>query len=343
MAGLFRFLPLLALLLIALVLAGCGGNKPQPVPADSRPLWIDNPPHQSGRAYGVGSAEVYGSESRALQTAREQATANLLASIRATFSSQTDISRTAEMHSDGSMLLHDQLQQQIRTQVKPVELPGIRVAETWTRPDGREIWVLAQLDRMAAEQQLLQSLNQLDQRMLARGLPNSGSKLERLQYLAPTLKELVEHQQLLEPLAFLGAESRIDAAQRRGVEQLDSEIRRLLASLTLTLQTTDLRSASLAPEVAAALTRAGFTLVEHNADLQLALSLNHTQAERNRLYHVDARAQGQLRTPEGQTLQAFNETYRGTSSDSGVAESLAIQGVAEQLSQRLIGRLYQQP
>lgn len=338
-----RFLPLLAGLLIALSLAGCSGNKPQQLTSDQRPLWIDHPPHQSGRAYGVGSAEVYGSQSRALQTAREQAIANLLAGIRATFSSQTDISRNAEMRSDGSLLLHDQLQQQLRTQVQAVELPGIQVAETWTRPDGREIWVLAELDRLTAEQQLLQSLNQLDQRMLARGLPASGSKLERLQYLAPTLKELVERQQLLEPLVFLGAENRVDATQRRGVEQLDSEIRRLLASLTLTLQTADARSASLAPEVAAALTRAGFTLVGQGADLQLFLSLDSTQVARNRLHHVDARAQGQLSTPEGQTLQAVNETYRGTSSDPGVAESLAIQGVAEQLSQRLIGRLYQQP
>src|SRR5690554_766277 len=74
-------------------LTACVASQPQSAdaPADSaKPGWVHSPPQRHGYAYGVASAEIYGSEARALESAREKARADLLAAIRVEISSSVD-------------------------------------------------------------------------------------------------------------------------------------------------------------------------------------------------------------------------------------------------------------
>lgn len=342
---------LLSLVLVTLSLTACSSNKPQALPvqntslnsasASIQPEWVNNPPRRAGYAYGVASSEVYGSEARALESARDKAKADLLAGIRVEISSSTDYSKSATMEFQGDMTLQENLNQKISSKTKAVELSGIKVTETWVDNTAKQAWALAELDTNSAVRQLLQELAQLEERLIKRGTLPGSNKLDRVRYLKPSLQELVERRQLLEQLAFLGAATQVDAARRQAVEKLELEVAQLLASLGIQLQTTSSEAAALLPVLASALTDLGFNLVNNQPDLRFVMQLKSSKVERNGLVYVDAIANGQINTAENRTLHSINEKTRTVSSEASVASNKAVQELAEKLANSLIESLYQ--
>ncbi|GLR63487.1 LPP20 family lipoprotein [Marinospirillum insulare] len=341
---------LTGLLLLSLSLVGCSGKQPKTsqVAAGNKqsisiqPEWVHNPPRRAGYAYGVASSEIYGSEARALETAKDKAKADLLASIRVEISSSTDYSKNATMQFQGDMTLQENLNQKISSKTPAVELSGIKTTETWVNEQGKETWALAELDTQAAARQLLTELAQLEERLLKRGALPDANKLDRVRYLKPSLQELVERQQLLQQLTFLGAATQADAARKQKVEQLEVEIAKLMASLSIQLQAVTSEAKALTPLLASALTDLGFNLVNSQPDLRLVLELKTSQVKRgNGLVYVDASSSGKINTAKNRTLHVINASTRAVSSEASVANNKAVTELAEKLADSLIESLYQ--
>lgn len=343
---------LLSLVLITFGLAGCSSNKLQPMPSEDKmsastrassiqPDWINNPPRRAGYAYGVASSEIYGSQARALETAKDKAKADLLASIRVEISSSTDYNKSATMEYQGDMTLQETLNQKISSKTPVVELSGIKVSETWVNEQDKEAWALAELNTSAAAEQLLQLLAQLEERVLQRGTLPNGAKLDRVRFLKPTLQELVERRQMLQQLTFLGAATRVNAARRQAVEKIEVEVAQLLASLGVQLQAVTNEAEVLKPLLANALTDLGFNLVNNQPDLRLVMQLKSSKVERGGLVYVDANASGLINTADNRTLHVINAKTRAVSSEASVASNKAVSELAGKLADSLIESLYQ--
>jgi len=334
--------------LIALGLVGCNVNPSQtqtatekrPVP-DIQPEWIHKPPQHLGYAYGVASSEIYGSEARALETAKKKAKADLLAGLRVEISSSTDYQKSATLAFQGGMTLQENLTQKITSKIPDIELSGIQVTETWVDKKNKEAWALAALNTFVTAQELLQQLAQLEERLLQRGTLPKATKLNRIRYLKPSLQDLAERRQILKQLTFLGETARINTARYQAVEEVEAEISRLLASFGVELQLTDSEAKALQSKLASTLTNLGFNLVNNQPDLRLIVQLKTSQLVRNGLTYVDALASGQINTTDNRTLHVIRASTRAVSSEASVANNKAVNELAEKMADALVESLYQ--
>lgn len=347
----------LSLVFVLASLMGCKATQLQPMASSNtnlanakaprlalasiQPNWVNNPPRRSGYAYGVASSEVYGSQAKALETAKDKAKADLLASIRVEISSSTDYSKNATLVYQGEARLQEALNQKISSKIPAIELKGLKVTETWVNELGKEVWALAELDTRAAAEQLLLELAQLEDRIIKRGTLPKAIKLDRVRYVKPSLQELAERRQLLNQLTFLGAATQVDAARKQAVEEVEVEIAKLLASLGIQLQATTSEAQALQPKLAGALTNLGFNLVTNQPDLRLVMQLKTSKVERAGLIYVDASASSQINTAENRTLHVINAAARVVSSESSVANNKAVTELAEKIADSLIESLYQ--
>ena len=85
----------MALAVSGLLLNGCATNKSDTsvvpedhIQANSLPAWTTQPPQRSGMAYGIGSMEIYGNPTQAVQRAGELARADLVSQLKVTVSGQ---------------------------------------------------------------------------------------------------------------------------------------------------------------------------------------------------------------------------------------------------------------
>lgn len=337
-----KLLLLSALLLVGL--SGCLASKPKVTDtkqSGAAPSWVSSAPQRHGYAYGVASSEIYGSEARALETAREKAKADLLANIRVEISSSVDYRKAASMEFEGKTTLSETFAQNINSSTRKIELAGLQIKENWVDEKGKEAWALAELNVALAVDKLLQDLDQIEQRLLARGIGDSPDRLERIRSIKPSLGELAEREQILQQLSFFGELSRVDQQQRQAVDQLQAQISSLLASLSIRLHATSSQANQLQPVLAQALTDLGFNLVTKQEDLRFDLQLKNTQIARNGLYYVDAAASGQMSTADNRMLYVINADHRGVSSHSDVASNKAVNELAQQLARMLVESLYQ--
>lgn len=334
------------ILLNSLVLTGCLASTPpasQTAKSNAgtpKPAWVHNPPSQVGYAYGQASAEIYGSEARALETAQELAKADLLANLRVRIESSTNYSKQASLEFGGATKLQENFNQTIRSSTPPVELTGLQITETWVNPNGKEAWALAQLNTNQAINQLLGELNQLEDRVLARGTQPQAAKLERIRYLKPSIEDLVQRQKILEQLAFLGATTLVDANKKQAVEQLELEVAQVLASLGVQVSATS-AAQELTAGLSQALTDLGFNLVTHSADLHLQLDAKFSQINRGGLIYIDATANSKISTAAGRVVQAIQASSRGVSSEASAAKAKAQTELTQDLANSLITTLYQ--
>ncbi|MFK7160066.1 LPP20 family lipoprotein [Marinospirillum sp. MEB164] len=337
-------------LALALMLGGCAtspsSNSSSAALSQAmqagQPSWVRLHPQRAGYVYGVASAEIYGSSANALERARQQAQVDLLARIQVSVAGETQTTTRAEMRQGQLHDLHEILLQQASSRVEEVTLPGIQVTETWIDEAGRSAWALAELNRQAAETQLLAQLQQVDQRLLQRALPTSGDQLSRVRAVLPNLADLQQRRQLFNQLEFLAATGRIDAQRQQQVEAREAEIRGIIAALSFRLEAKSPDAQRMQPHIAARLTELGFQLRQNQADLTLRLNIHLQDVQRQGLHHRVAQADGQVVDAQGATLYAVSETGRAASTDAAVATSNAIQMMANSLAEALAQGLYQQ-
>ncbi|MCW7753737.1 LPP20 family lipoprotein [Desulfobotulus sp. H1] len=306
-----------------------------------RPKWTTEPPRQAGYIFGVGSVETYGNARTAIQRAQEAARVDLLSQLRVTVSGTMQTSIRVEGDDERFASIHKVVQQETSSRVQEIEMTGIEITETWLNPAETEAWALARLNRAKTESELLFGLEDLEDTLLNRGT-GTGSTLDRIRHIIPSLTDLEERRQILNQLTFLAAGSQIpDREKGRRVDALQAEIRNLLASLTIRLEPQNDDAIKMLGIMAQTLTRMGFNLHDEGADLRIRLSISMTPVSRNQIFHVVTQAEGQVQTPEGRTLYALRESGRSSSSDPQIARNKAVEDMALKLADALASGLFQ--
>lgn len=305
----------------------------------NEPSWLYQPPNRAGFAYGIGSNDIYGSVATAINLAKDQAKADLLASFRVEIDSTTNVNQSLSSNAN-NFNLQKNINQQILSRIPKIELSGIQIKETWITADKKTAWALAELNTNEAELKLLTELEQLDKQLLARGSLNSGDKLARINYLKPSFIQLAKRKQILEQLDFLGASSKLDASQQQKVEELERQVSQLLASLGIKLEATNNAAKNLLPKLNESLTSLGFNLVNRNEDLLLKVNLTSSSINNQGLTHLNATASSEI-SAKGRILHALTSQTKAVSSRPQVALTSAENNLASQLATSLVESLYQ--
>lgn len=321
----------------------CASNQGAQKNSALRPDWVTNPPSQSGYLYGTGGTEIYGSTHTALQQAKEAARVDLLSQLRVTVEGETRTSTRLEESGANFPSIERMVQQQTSSRVQKIEMTGIEFAETWVDPAGKEVWVLARMNRAKTESELFFQLSSLEDRILSRDI-SQGNKLDRIRGALPTLKELDEREHLLAQLSFLSAGNSVpETGKDKKVEALKKDLRDLLASLTISIEEKNETAEKMQALIAKTITSMGFNLHHINPDLILVLDIKLQAFRKGDLFYCLSDAMGEVQTPEGRTLYMLKESGRGASGLEAQAEDKAVEDVSRKLADSLAKNLFQQP
>lgn len=334
---------LLLPLFLLCTLAGCISGQSTQKSASERPDWVVHLPSRAGYLYGAGGAEVYRNANTAMQQAKEAARLDLLSQLRVTVEGETRTQTLFEESETGFPSIERMVQQQTSSRVQKIEMTGIEFVETWIDPAGKEVWALARMNRAKTESELFFQLSSLEDKILSRDLPE-GDKLEQIRSVFPLLKEMEERDHLLSQLSFLSAKDSMPETTRgKEVDALKASIRKLLASLTISIEEKNETAEKMQASIAKVLTSMGFNLHHLNPDLILELGVTTQAFQKGELFHCLSEAMGEVRTPAGRTLYVLKEAGKGASGLEAQAENNAVEDVSRKLADSLAKNLFQNP
>lgn len=332
-------------LTLALLLSACGIKdpmRPERV-VHEQPRWVTQLPERAGHEYGVGSADDRGSESAAIEQARERARADLLRQIQISVSSELNTHSELRMENGQPNRFVELVNERIRSRIPEVELPGIGWQAQWQDPDSGTFYVLAHLNRRAAEQQLSERLSVLDLELETAEVPQQGSRLQRVQQALLILKLFAQRDRLVQPLSFL-SESGFSRYQLDDeLKQLRRELNELVASLQIILAPDNRQAQQLSTGLSTGLTALGLVLNDQDtdqADLTLNYSLQLTDKAVNDTYYVLAFAQLTIRNQQQRILQGLEQQAKGVSGFPERAERLALQRLTQILAEEIVNTLF---
>lgn len=327
-------------LAFALLLSACAIKdpmRPERV-VHEKPRWVVQLPIRAGYEYGVGSADVSGSEAEAIEQARERAKADLIRQIQVSMSAELDSHSELRMANGQSNRFVEQINEKIRSRIPEVELPGISWQAQWQDPESGTFYVLAHLNRWAVEQQLSERLSGLDMELEETRLPQGSSRLQRVKQTLPILEQFAQRDKLQQQLSFL-AENGLSRYQlSTELKQLKGELNQLISSLQIVLVPENRQARQLATGLSAGLSELGLALndqASQDADLTLNYSLQFTDKEVNGTYYVLAYAQLQVRDQQDRIVQGIEQQAKGVSGFPERAEQLALQQLTSILAEQI--------
>lgn len=149
------------LLLAALVVLPAGLEAQTAAPA--RPAWVATLPDQAGRLYALGTAQLAGSESDAINRASDRARLEVVTRLRATVRGRTSVTvRTSETRQAGAASGAGvrQVRDEMSVGADAEDLPGLVVEGTYTDRPARTVYALAYLDLAQARSAMADRLDQ---------------------------------------------------------------------------------------------------------------------------------------------------------------------------------------
>lgn len=338
---------LCSVLLVALLLSACAGRDvmtPERVVTE-RPGWIEQRPERSGHEYGVGSADVYSGEANAIEQAKERARADLIRQIQVTVSSEFSSQSDLNMVDGQRNSFVEQVNEKISSRIPEVELPGLSWQAQWQAPKSGTFYVLAHLNRRAAEQQLSERLSLLDIDLSAAQLPEQGSRLQRVRQALPLLAQFAQRDKLVQQLNFIAESGFVRFQLDNELKELRQALNRLVASLRIELAPKNKQAKQLVTGLAEGLSQLGLILNDHPSnqfDLSLNYSLQLTNKTIGDTYYVFAHTQLQIRDQDNQILNGFEREEKGVSGFPKRAQQAAIQRLARVLAMDVIATLLSQ-
>jgi hypothetical protein len=338
---------LCSVLLVALLFSACAGHdvmKPERVVTE-RPGWIELLPERSGHEYGVGSADVYSGEADAIEQAKERARADLIRQIQVTVSSEFSSQSDLNMVDGQRNSFVEQVNEKISSRIPDVELPGLSWQAQWQDPKSGTFYVLAHLNRRAAEQQLSERLSLLDIDLADAQLPDQGNRFQRVQQALPLLSQFAQRDKLVQQLSFIAESGFVRFQLDDELKSLRQSLNRLVASLRIELVPKNQQAKQLATGLAEGLSQLGLVLSDQSLkkpDLSLNYSLRLTDKTVSGTYYVFAHTQLQVRNQDNQILKGFEREAKGVSGFPERAQQAAIQRLAKILAENVVATLFSQ-
>lgn len=321
-------------------MVGCSSAEPKPIVTP--PEWVDVLPDQTGYLFGLGSADKSGSDADQLELARERARADLIKQLQVTISSDFNSQSRLEMTEGRNTGFVEVVNDQVRSRIPEVTLPGIGWQTSWQHPETGTLYVLARLNRRAAVAQLSEQLSRLDLTLAELRLPQTGTRLEQVREVLPMMTLFAKRDQLVQQLDLLAESGGVQSIDDDKIRQLRLEIARLIASLQISLAAGDLGARALETPLAETLTKLGVRLIpasRSDTDLRLSYTLKLSRKEQNQTFYVFARSAVQIRDNQNYTLRAFERESKGVSSLPDRAQQQAVQQLGLVLAKEIVNAL----
>ncbi len=318
-----------------LMLAGCSSQPSHDAGRSTDlPMWVEQAPQRAGFAYGVGSMEVYGDPVQAQQRAADLARADLVSQLKVTISGDFDNRVTERSGTGRETEVERVVRQQVRSQIKPVELDEVRISEQYSGQfNGRQYaYALAELNRSAAAARLRQRIADVEAKLqpLAASQPQ-GNRLQRLQQLLPAMPLFEQRRQLAEQLAFVSTSRRSEPLADE-LQQLQQRIFALIGELQVAVVVRDRDAQKLETSVIEALTKQGLRIQADGADLTFELEADISGRYKNQSHYVFADCRVRIVDGNGRVLSVFSERAKGVSGVYDMARQSAAQRLADAMS-----------
>lgn len=323
----------LAMLLGALV--GCQSVPSTPTKSTSaKPEWIVQPPLRADMAYGVGSMEIYGSVSDAVQRASELARADLVSQLRVTVSAEFSLEQRQHSSNNSPASVDQSVRHYVRSKIPNATLDEVRIVDSYE--DGRYAYALAELDRAQAAVRLRRQIGDVELALAPYAqISPSGTTLERLQALLPALSEFAKRDALVEQLQLVSPERRGQALPD-SLQALQQRIHDLLRQLRVALVLNNQGAREVGAGVLEGLTQQGLRVSDaQTADVVFEVSAELTRTQQGKSHYVFADSRVTVRDGQGRALSSFSKQARGVSGLPDVARQTAARNVAKLLSEEL--------
>ena len=340
----------MALAVSGLMLNGCATNKSDisivpddHIQASSLPAWTTQPPQRSGMAYGIGSMDIHGNPTQAVQRAGELARADLVSQLKVTVTGQ-NTNDTTEFRLNGeSSRVQQTLSQVVKSQIPKAELDEVAIVKTYV--DDKYAYALAELDRLAAAARIKQQISDVEVKLntMAATPLADGSRLEQLQQRLPALTEFAKRAQLADQYALISPERRRPALNA-GLAAYRDAILNALKELQVHLVLLDDGAKIMRGGLIEALTAQGLRLNDSaDADLTFEVSAQLDTREQEGNQYVFANSRVILRDDQGKVISTFSKQAKGVSGIKQLALQKASEKVADlladELAQSLVTRL----
>ena len=151
------------------LLVGCGGSpavtsKPAKTPTLPAPVWLIQPPIETGFLYGTGSAEVYaGDQAGAAARAKDMARLELVKQIEVNISGELEQEITETLQNNKSELT-ERLRQSVKGKVTSFELSHVMNVDSYFDESNKQVSILVRLDVNKELQSLHSRIEVIDQR-----------------------------------------------------------------------------------------------------------------------------------------------------------------------------------
>lgn len=331
------------LLLTACVGGGTSGTRSSRA-ADGAPAWVMNPPKSGQFLYGVGQAAV-GEREAAKNQARRDLTSQIQVSINASRTDRILINQTKTKNSLAARL-DKMVDDQVRTQVKIDDLPGIEVEE---QVDGKKnTYVLMKMDRAAWARSIRLAVVDLD------GKIESAYNTIK-QHQAEGLNELQQAMRIYKELVPLFSEHEIEEDRYKLAAPQSTlplppvnpvEIRTKLATLLLEISVSlpqDKSVEDFMPALTEACTSRGLQVVENPKQAVLNLDFKVKEVKRviDGAVKLEGTASGSVKERvSGRLLGALEARATAGSGSEGSARRALLQKLGEKIAIELEGQLF---
>ncbi|MEC8359739.1 MAG: hypothetical protein VXZ92_08120, partial [SAR324 cluster bacterium] len=151
------------------LLVGCGGSpavtsKPTKTPTLPAPVWLIQPPIETGFLYGTGSAEVYaGDQAGAAARAKDMARLELVKQIEVNISGELEQEITETLQNNKSELT-ERLRQSVKGKVTSFKLSHVMNVDSYFDESNKQVSILVRLDVNKELQSLHSRIEVIDQR-----------------------------------------------------------------------------------------------------------------------------------------------------------------------------------
>jgi hypothetical protein len=324
---------LTATLIIALGLAGCASQRED----TGKPDWISG----NSKAYPAEQFLIGRGEAEIAAVARDRARADLAKIFEVSINEQSrDITEYSRTGSGGKTLanLEASATRQISTSTDQT-LSHIEIGGVWQDPKTGRHYALAILDRLKAEAQLRNAIQQLDS-VTATAIAAAREEnqlLRKLGHAERAVQTQLQRRALQRQLQVVNPGGN-GVPERYSLAQLLQDRNGLADRIRISSVVTQDTSGQLPSLIAGALAEAGFRQVNDAANYQLESSLATSAFKDNNWHWVHGSLSITLISLQDRSVQG---TYRWEIKQAGSQPSLARQRALDSLATRLDNELRQ--
>ena len=319
------------LILLTLLMSCSSTPETQAVNTEEQwPDWITQLPAKTNWVYGTGSAEWSDDPVQAAQLARDRARLDLQKSLSISVSGSTTM-----FLSDSNGDIDKDIQQKVRSEVKPVELQSVQVINTYTSDQQHRVFVLVGMDKTDELQVTTARLMEIEEPLRTWLADYSSNVIRQLQYNSDYLRVVEQRRQLLDKYRLLSG--------RIWSSDMDDQVQRIMASTRTLLDQVRIeikeyqQNSALGHQVAQALAEYGYgsLITRDHGNLVLSIHSQENPSQKDGIYYQFLDADFELSASDN-IVRAGAVSAKGVAGTEESATTKAMASLAKKLSAEIL-------